>query len=327
MKLQALILAIFSSLLFITSCTISDGPVGSKSRPFTMYFIPSVDASKVAYTADKIAEFVSKEVSKELYKKPTGFYVKASIPTDYITVVESLGSKKADFVVVSAFPYLLARDARKYPIEPAFTLARENGATYRAMIIVHADSKIKTLKDLNGKKFAFTDPSSTSGYIVPSQMLRSAKIKLGPTVFAQKHDNVVTMVYQRQVQAGAAYYSPRRMTKLNGKMVHAIGDARFRVITQFPDVEKKVKILTLSPPIPNEVWAFRGDLYKDLEKNKRVKKSIKTALIAFSKTKKGYAVLSDLYDFRKLVHTKDSDYDNLRKMIKDSGTNLGNLVK
>ena len=53
-----------------------------------------------------------------------------------------------------------------------------------------------------------------------------------------KHDNVVTMVYQKQVDAGATYYSPPDKT---GEFL----DARARYKNQYPDIFEKVKIIDL----------------------------------------------------------------------------------
>ncbi|MCL5268493.1 MAG: PhnD/SsuA/transferrin family substrate-binding protein [Bacteroidetes bacterium] len=61
---------------------------------------------------------------------------------------------------------------------------------------------------MSGKSFAYIDPSSTSGYILPKALFDSLGITLSSTVFAMQHPNVVTMVYQRRVDAGACYYAP-----------------------------------------------------------------------------------------------------------------------
>src|SRR5690606_17745430 len=133
---------------------------------------------------------------------------KAAVPTSYIAVVEAFGTKKADFAAFNTFSYILAKDIKKYDVQAFINVVRGEGEThYKGQIVARRDSGIKTIQDLNGKKFAFTDPASTSGYILPQKLFNDAGITLGGTVFAQKHDNVITMVYQKQVDAGATYYS------------------------------------------------------------------------------------------------------------------------
>ena len=50
-------------------------------------------------------------------------------------------------------------------------------------------------------------------------MFEKMGIKPSETVFAMRHDNVVTMVYQGQVAAGATYYAPPDpVTPQNGQV-------------------------------------------------------------------------------------------------------------
>lgn len=312
-------------LFVLGGCT--ERPVGSKERPFSMFFVPSIDATKVSVTADALAEYLSKSVSQKIYGKDTGFYVKASVPASYIAVVEAFGTKKADFAAFNTFSYILAKDIKKYDVEAVLTLVRHDGTkTYKSQIITHVDSGIDSLSDLSGKKFAFSDPASTSGYFLPSKLLADKGIKLGEAVFANKHDNVVTMVYQKQVDAGATFYSPPREVEEGGKKVEKLMDARARVITQFPDVAKKVKIIAFSSEIPNEPWVIRSKLYEDEAKNKAVKTAIVEALIEFSETEYGKKVLKDLYDLKALVSVSDEDYKEIRQLVSKSNLNLEKLV-
>jgi phosphonate transport system substrate-binding protein len=179
--------------------------------------------------------------------------------------------------------------------------------------MVHADSGIKTLKDLNGKRFAFTDASSTSGYLFPLKILNDNKIKLGNTVFAGKHDTVVTMIYQKQVDAGAVFYAD----PFDGK----IEDAREKVSTQFPDVEKKVVIIKLTDPIPNDPFIFRKGLPEEITQ------SFIKGLTKFLATKDGKESFRIIYGLDGIVPATDRDYDGLRHVLKSTNTDAGQLIK
>ncbi len=48
--------------------------------------------------------------------------------------------------------------------------------SYKSEILVKKDSKIKSLKDLKGKKIALQDVTSTAGYTFPLAMLTEAGI-------------------------------------------------------------------------------------------------------------------------------------------------------
>ena len=78
---------------------------------------------------------------------------------------------------------------------------------YEMEIIVPADSAIKTPADLKGKKVAFTDPTSNSGYKAPLAILKD-DFNLAPdrdftAVFSGKHDNSVIGVANKDYDAAA----------------------------------------------------------------------------------------------------------------------------
>ena len=91
---------------------------------------------------------------------------------------------------------------------PFAMMASKDGAFgYEMEIIVPADSAIKTVADIRGKSFAFTDPNSNSGYKAPAALLRSefgleADKDYKPS-FSGKHDNTVLGVANKDYDAGA----------------------------------------------------------------------------------------------------------------------------
>tara|TARA_R110000868_G_scaffold90968_8_gene252151 strand:+ start:1993 stop:2892 length:900 start_codon:yes stop_codon:yes gene_type:complete len=278
-------------------------PLGTQDNPIKLYFTPSVDAETIASNSDDFIKYLEAE---------TGLFFKTGIPTNYVAVVEAFGSKRADIGVMNSFGYLLAN--QKYGAQAKLRVIRYGEDSYKGQIIAHVDSGISTVKDLQDKKFAFTDSSSTSGYMFPLKIIKDAKVELGNTTFAYKHDNVVTMVYQRQVDAGATYHSP---AAADG----TIRDARARVKTQFPDVEDKVKIIAITEPIPNDPFVFRKDLPKEI-----TEKFI-TALKKYISTPDGKKAFENIYSVEGVIDTTDADYDGLRQMIDSIQIDIEKMVK
>ena len=71
-------------------------------------------------------------------------------------------------------------------------------ATYQGVFIVSSDSRLKTLDDLRGKVFAFTDPMSNTGYDYPMSVINdrgeSAEEFFGRTIFTYSHDRSIAAV-------------------------------------------------------------------------------------------------------------------------------------
>ncbi|MDC1175089.1 phosphate/phosphite/phosphonate ABC transporter substrate-binding protein, partial [Bacteriovoracaceae bacterium] len=217
-------LTVITALVLMVSGCQEQGKLGSQDNPVKLYFTPSVDSDTITSNSVDFIKFLEKE---------TGLFFKTGIPTNYVAVVEAFGSQRADIAVMNSFGYLMANS--KYGAEAKLRVIRYGHDYYQGQIIAHVDSGIKTVKDIQGKKFGFTDPSSTSGYMFPLKILNDNNVKPERTTFLTKHDNVVTSIYQKQVDAGATYYSA---PAADG----TIRDARSRVKTQYPDVEDKVKI-------------------------------------------------------------------------------------
>lgn len=291
----------------LTSCTKNSAELGSEKNPIKLHFVPSVDS--------KVIESNSK-IFKDYLEKETGYKFEVTIPQSYVAVVEAFGTKRADIAAINTFGYLMAN--QKYGVEAKLTVLRHGLSTYQSMFIAKSDSKIKSIADLKGKKIAFVDPASTSGYILPLKLLKDKNIEAKETVFALKHDNVVSMVYQGQVDAGAAFFSPSHK---NEKGESEIEDARRLVKTQYPDVETKISIIGMSEEIPNDPFIFRKEIKEDI-KNKVVE-----AMMKFVETEDGKNAFKAIYGVTGLKKATDADYDSVRGMLKAVGKSADDLMK
>ncbi len=280
-----------SAMLVLAGCQ-PKGELGSRDNPVRLYFTPSVDADTIATNSREFIRFLEQE---------TGDYYVTGIPTSYIAVVEAFGSGRADIGAMNSFGYLMAHE--RYGARAHLKMIRHGVDYYQGQIVVRYDSGIESLQDLAGKRFAFTDPASTSGYFFPLKMLRDAGVRLGNETFAMKHDSVITMVYQGQVDAGSAYYSA---PAADG----SIRDARQRVLTQFPDVEQQVRILAITEKIPNDPFVFRKDMPEE------VRDRFIAAVKRFLDTEQGQEIFRNIYSVEGLVDATDADYDPLRAMIR-----------
>ena len=295
------LISLFVAVFLLMSCTVDKGPLGSQKNPVKIFLIPSVDAQMLKDKAQNL---------KMALEELSGYKIKLSVPSSYIAVVEAFGTKKADVAIMNTFGYLLAH--KKYGAEAKLMVTRFGRDTYRSQIIVHVDSGIENIEDLSGRKFGYVDPSSASGHLLAKDLFKKKGIKLGQTTFAQKHDSVVTMVYQNQVDGGATFYSPEK----DG----AIQDARRLVKTQFPDVEDKVKILSLTDAIPNDPIIFRKEL------DEEISQKLIQAFMDYVATDEGKKTFEELYLVDGLVPVTDENYNKVRELLKSLNQDVEKVV-
>ncbi len=302
-----ILITVAAASVLLVGCTKKTAELGTAENPIKLHFVPSVDA--------KVIEDNSKKF-KEHLEKATPYKYEITIPQSFVAVVEAFGTKRADVAAINTFGYVLAHD--KYQAEARLTVLRHGSSTYQSQFIAKADGNIKKLEDLAGKKIAFVDAASTSGYLLPLKTLKDKKIEPKETMFAQKHDNVVSMVYQGQVDAGATFYSP---PSKDDKGVEQIEDARRLVKTQYPDVEKKVAIISLSEPIPNDPIVFRKEMPEEM------KTKIIQAMMGFVATPEGKDAFKAIYGVTDLKLATDADYESVRTMLKTLGKDASDFMK
>jgi phosphonate transport system substrate-binding protein len=281
------------------------GSFGSPENPIRIALVPSQEAGKVITSTNKLIEIL---------KAQTGYSFVTYTPSNYIVAVEAFGSNKADIGFLNTFSYILANS--KYGAEAVLKIVRRNGdTTYGGQFITHVDSGIDSIQQLQGKRVAYVDPASASGYILPKAKLQQAGITPAQEVFAQRHDNVVMMIYQRQVDAGAAYYSdPDRKTG-------EIQDAIALVLKQYPDAKEKLKSIGYTERIANDPVMFRKDFPREMQDK------IVSALVMYANSPEGRKTMSGMYGIEGLLPCRNEDYEPLRQMLKAQGMDVEELIR
>ena len=295
------------AVLLLALVATTSAPAQTK---LVMAFVPSGESQTILQSGNQVAH---------LLEVASGYRFESFVATSYAGVIEAMGAGRADIGWLNTFSYVIAH--QKYGVEVRLVTVRFGLPYYRAEIIAQSASAINSLADLKGKRFAFVDPASTSGYLFPLAGLKKAGYDpakfFGQTVFAGSHNNVVLAVYQGRADAGAVFE-----------------DARASVQKTLPDVMQKLKVVWKSDPIPNDTVSFRKDLPAD------VKDRVSTALLRFSQDPVGLEALKSLYEIEaladyQLLVTKykvtasslDAFYDPVRDVARYAGINLEDLIK
>jgi phosphonate transport system substrate-binding protein len=237
---------------------------------------------------------------KDYLEKETGLEIRMTIPSSYDEMVDYFGTSKSCFAIMSSQSYVLAN--KKHGAVVKLRTVRFGHSVYYGQILTRASSGIKSIKDLQGKSIAYTDELSTSGYLYPKKMLEKNNVKPAKEVFAKKHDEVVKLVYEGKVDAGAAFYSP---PATDGTM----RDARIRIKDKYPDVEQKVITLVKTDAIPNDPIVFSKNF------NPEAARKLYVALVKLASESKGKQMLQELYGSEGFVKASDADYNSLRVVM------------
>lgn len=161
---------------------------------------------------------------------------------------------------------LMALDLMEQGLAEPLVREWKNGAAeYHSVIVVRRDSGLRSLEDLRGRKFAFEDPGSTSGYLLPRAALEGAGLSLEeltdprniPTggklgySFAMGEINVVAWVNRGLADAGAI----SNLDWDNPKKAPARLKDSLTVIHETPPVIRSMMMVrrTLDPEIKNRL--------------------------------------------------------------------------
>jgi len=142
-------------------------------------------------------------------EKDLGVKVKYTTATDYRGTIEALKFGKAQLGHLGPKSYVEASANNYANVEPIAQLQLANGSLgYRSCLIVHADSDIFSPEDMAGKTFAFNDPNSTSGYLVPSaffmmEMGIDPQKHFSKVIFSGSHEASILAVANKKVEVAS----------------------------------------------------------------------------------------------------------------------------
>ena len=223
------------------------------------------------------------------------------IAKDYGDLRTQMEAGAVDIGSFSPFAYVDA--VRGGKIRIIAQSMQDGSPTYRGIIIARKDRGLKAVADLQGKRFAFVDPKSASGYVYPRAMLIEKGIApesyFKETIFAGDHNKVIAAVLKGRVDAGATYEGALGVAKAMGVPV------------------ENLVTLASTEPIPHDAIAIRIGMQATLAK------AIQTALVDLDKSEAGRRVIAN--SKKKLsghVIANDSLFDAVRRTAKIAGMDM-----
>jgi len=233
-------------------------------------------------------------------EKDLGVKVKPVIASDYRGTIEALKFKKAEIGHLGPKAYIEASNDNYANIEPVVQIRHSNGSMgYRSCLIVHADSDIFSPEDIGGKTFAFNDPNSTSGYLVPMSMFLNEmginpKQHFSKLTFSGSHEASILAVLHKKVEVASTNLPDVQQLTREGKVPRGA-----------------LRVIWVSKLIPNDPIVVRKDLPDSL------RRAIQDALVAMQeKHPEVFAAAGSIVGgFQKV---DDATYQVIRKLNETS---------
>jgi len=210
----------------------------------------------------------------------------------YAEINDMLRDGQLEAAFICSGPY--ATGHAQFGLELLAAPQAYGAAVYYSYIIVPKESPVTSFAGLRGKRFAFTDPLSNSGKLVPTYML--ARMNETPAsffkeaIFTGSHDKSIKAVAQGVVDAAA-------VDSLIWEYLSAMS----------PEFTAKTRILEKSPPYAIPPLVVPRGLAPEL------KEQLRQIVLNAHNDPEGQAVLRQM-KIDRFVVIDDKAYDSVREM-------------
>ena len=291
--MKKFLIAILSFLMVVSlaACS-SKSSEQSKEKVIKMGIVPGKNNEQLIEDVQPIADYLTQKL---------GVKVETFTASSYIGVVEGIGSGSVDFGIIPPFSSVLAQ--KQSGAKALLTAKGVDGKPgYFSEILVRKDSNINSIADLKGKKFAFVDPSSSSGYIYPGAMLVENGFDLSKDItyqFSGGHDKSLQLLLNKDVDAIGTYAG---LTKKYKK--------------EFPAGETDVRVLQRGDLVPGIIVTGSSKL------DSTIQEKLKQALLDMNNDEKVKEVFSRMFNITGFEEVDQSGYEKLEKTAKIMNVDL-----
>ena len=264
-------------------------PMGALAAPpadwpkeLKLGLIPTESSDNITERFDNLVQHLQKELELP---------ITTQVASDYAGVITAMQFKHIDLAYFGPKSYVEAAD--RAGAEALVMEVSEDGSKgYHGVIITKKDSPIKSMEDAKGKVWAFTDPNSTSGTLVPTvffvkEMQIDPEKYFSKVIYSGSHEASILAIKGGKIDIAST--NDLDLARGNGKGW---------------DTEKDFQILWTSPLIPGSPMACRKDLPESL------KTAMKEAFLSY-KDQEGLKMLK----LQGYVATDDATYNPIREQI------------
>ena len=274
---SAFAIALAGLVLVTGACRRDRSSTGTPGNPFTI-------VTSTAHASPEVARELETALAEH-----SGLTIKVRVEAAGADAVSSAGMQEADAGLLPIFEYLRAR--QEYGVRAGLQVVRGDAKEYTGVLVVKDDSAIRAVADLRGRKVAFVDRSSTTGYLLPIRVLQETGVEVTP-VFSGSHDAVMAALAADEVDAAATFAAER----------------------------PGIRVLAETGTVPNEPVFFAAKVLPE------AREKVTRALVELAATPEGRALLEELGGITGFAPITDDNYRDVHDLLGDIDRSVADLV-
>ena len=243
---------------------------GAQAKTLTFGVVPQQSAKKMVESWQPLFDYI------ENY---TGLTIDFHTAKDIPSFEASLARGEYDIAYMNPFHFVVFNSSVGYQ-----ALAKQKDKRLQGIIVVHKDSGIQSLSELNGTELVFPAPAAFAASIVTSAKLQNENIAFVPR-YVNSHDSVYLNVEKQFFVAGGGIY----------RTLHS------------STAQQSLKVLWESPHYTPHAIATHPRLSED------DRQSILNALISISSDASSAEILKGL-GMNGFIEADDSHWDDVREL-------------
>lgn len=242
------------------------------AKEYTFGIVPQQSAKKLARLWGPIMARLSEE---------SGITLKFATAKNIPTFEKRLAAGEYDFAYMNPYHFTVFNESPGYK-----AIARQEGKSIQGIVVVHKDSDLKALEELEGSTLAFPSPAAFAASLLPQAKLNNSDIKF-KSRYVSSHDSVYLAVSRGLMPAG-------------GGVMRTFNNTT-------PEVRENLKVFWKTKKYTPHAFAAHPTVPEEHTL------ALQNSLIGLKKSNTGATLLGNI-KFKGVEAAADKDWDDVRAL-------------